>query len=128
MKQNIQGFFGGNNLELYATLVSLNPSEARYQQKRDRYEGLIVEKFGELDPRPVVAARLCRGTLRAYGMFPTNADIRTRDTTSQAQGDGRVDVAMNLIHLPLEGEPEAYRARCKVQPDRSVEVERFRAY
>ncbi|MEM7224243.1 MAG: hypothetical protein AAF495_14770 [Pseudomonadota bacterium] len=118
-----------NNLELYAALVSLNPDEVRYRQKRDRYEELIAQEFGELDPRLVVAARLCRGTLRAYGNFPTNADIRTRETSSQAQGNGEVDVAMNLIHLPSDGgQPKAYKARCKVLPDRSVEVERFRSF
>ena len=115
-----------NNLELYATLVSLNPAESRYQQKRDRYSDLMVEKFGELDPRPSMAAHLCRGTLRAHGRFPTHSTFRSRDTNSQAQADGRVDVAMNLVAQVPQSAPEAYQARCTVLPDRSVEVERFR--
>ena len=59
-------------------------------------------------------------------MFLTSAALRAVDTTSQAQANGDVDVAMNVVSVPTEGEAEAYQARCKVLPDRTVEVERFR--
>lgn len=114
-----------NNLDLYTTLVTLNPEKDRYRKKQDHYKSLLDESATETER---VAEVLCQGIARAETLVPSTTTLKALGTSHSERDDGTRELSLALQAEQTDGGVTAYQVDCLLGRDKAVALTDWSAF